>query len=64
MTHLKVITGDLILKQQTVLTDISALRSEEEGACTLHLLVLGVCFSILFVFTCAWNKACHFAFAV
>jgi len=64
MTHLKVIRGELILKQQTVLTDISGWRSEEEGACTLHLLVFGACFSLLFIFTYAWNEACHFAFAV
>ena len=64
MTQLKVITGDLILKQQTVLTDISGFRSEEVGACTLHLLVLGACFSLLFIFTCAWNEAYHFAFAL
>jgi len=51
----ELITGDLILKQQTVLTDISG---------RVRALVLGACLSLLFIFTCAWNEACHFAFAL
>jgi hypothetical protein len=51
----KLITGDLILKQQTVVTDISGLRSEEEGACTLVGCLL---FSSVYVYLCLeWDMS-------